>query len=163
MVVSSTYTGRVDGPELPAQTSTHPPRQGAKMDIPADAQRSEDGHYWWDETNQQWQAVDQSQSMPASSSSAAGSSGSSDPNERLAVVDPSDYPTAAMYVHFDSIDDPAAPHRHRPQPAADRRGHPRRVMSRRNRHDGLFGVTTWHSPVLACAAWVAGWASSRPP
>src|SRR4051794_30444916 len=36
MVVSSTYTGRVDGPKLPAQTSTHPPRQGAKMDIPAD-------------------------------------------------------------------------------------------------------------------------------
>ena len=27
--------------------------------IPEDAQRSEDGHYWWDGTN--WQPVDQSQ------------------------------------------------------------------------------------------------------
>jgi hypothetical protein len=28
-------------------------------DIPADAPRSEDGHYWWD--GAQWQLVDQSQ------------------------------------------------------------------------------------------------------
>ena len=29
-------------------------------DIPADAPRSEDGHYWWD--GSQWQLVDQAQS-----------------------------------------------------------------------------------------------------
>jgi hypothetical protein len=26
-------------------------------DIPAGAQRSDDGHYWWDEPNQAWQLV----------------------------------------------------------------------------------------------------------
>jgi hypothetical protein len=32
-------------------------------DIPADAPRSEDGHYWWD--GAQWQLVDQSQQQQA--------------------------------------------------------------------------------------------------
>lgn len=30
---------------------------------PENAQRSEDGHYWWDENNQQWQAIDGEQNQ----------------------------------------------------------------------------------------------------
>ena len=38
-------------------------------DIPADAQRSPDGHYWWDGT--QWQPVDPSDAATASSAQPA--------------------------------------------------------------------------------------------
>jgi peptide subunit release factor 1 (eRF1) len=38
-------------------------------DIPADAPRSEDGHYWWD--GAQWQLVDQSQQQAAGQQAAA--------------------------------------------------------------------------------------------
>jgi hypothetical protein len=38
---------------------------------PPGAQLSPDGHYWWDETNQQWQPADEAQSA---------TSGASDPN-----------------------------------------------------------------------------------
>lgn len=39
------------------------------MDIPADAPRSEDGHYWWDGT--QWQLIDQSQNGAQAQAGAA--------------------------------------------------------------------------------------------
>jgi hypothetical protein len=39
-------------------------------DIPADAPRSEDGHYWWD--GAQWQLVDQSQHQAGQQQAAAG-------------------------------------------------------------------------------------------
>jgi len=41
-------------------------------DIPADAQRSEDGNYWWD--GNQWQLVDQSQADQSGQSGQAGQS-----------------------------------------------------------------------------------------
>ena len=43
---------------------------------PPGAQVSEDGHYWWDESGQQWQLVEDG---PGASSAASDSGGSSDP------------------------------------------------------------------------------------
>jgi hypothetical protein len=59
-------------------------------DIPADAQRSEDGHYWWD--GSQWQPVDQSQGaadqagQAGQDQGAAASSSSSDGQQDQSVA-----------------------------------------------------------------------------
>ncbi|OLE28324.1 MAG: hypothetical protein AUG49_02840 [Catenulispora sp. 13_1_20CM_3_70_7] len=52
-------------------------------DIPADAQRSEDGNYWWD--GNQWQLVDQSQA--GGQSQADGSQGGADDQQSVAMTD----------------------------------------------------------------------------
>ena len=47
---------------------------------PPDAQMSPDGHYWWDEPNQTWQAV--AAAASSSSADAAASSQPADPAEQ---------------------------------------------------------------------------------
>ena len=42
------------------------------MDIPENAQRSEDGQWWWDENGQQWQPVTDAAPSAASSAPAGG-------------------------------------------------------------------------------------------
>lgn len=52
-------------------------------DIPAEAQRSEDGNYWWDGT--QWQLVDQSRAGGQSSEDE--SQGGADDQQTVAMTD----------------------------------------------------------------------------
>jgi len=42
------------------------------MDIPENAQRSEDGQWWWDETEQQWRPVTDAAPSAVSSAPAGG-------------------------------------------------------------------------------------------
>jgi len=57
--------------------------------IPEDALRSDDGHYWWD--GEKWQLIEQD----------AGAAGGTDDNERVAARVAAGYPASAEHLTDD--------------------------------------------------------------
>jgi hypothetical protein len=72
---------------------------------PPGAQVSEDGHYWWDETGQQWQTVEDG---PGASSSAPGAGGSSDPAQQGGTAQAEHIDVAGVCQSGDLTDDEIA-------------------------------------------------------